>query len=194
MHMKKSTAIAIKTTLLATLVVAGAPLAVSAERNVPVQKMADALYAVLEADRSVYTKNVVNRLQNEEKVIEASESWKDDKALPLPAQMFRMGSEAVAKKNLGFSYSLLSLSPINKQNNAKTPVETEGLKAVAVTPDKPFYKEEKLGGKSYFTAVYADRAISRACTACHNEHPDSPRKDFKLNEVMGAVVIRIPIT
>ena len=192
--MKKSTAIAVKTSLLATLVVAGAPLAVSADRNVSVQKMADALYAVLDADRSVYTKNVVNRLQNEDKVIEASESWKDDKALPLPAQMFRMGSEAVAKKNLGFSYSLLSLSPINKQNSAKTAVETEGLKAVAAAPDKPFYKEEKLGTKSFFTAVYADKAISRACTTCHNEHPDSPRKDFKLNEVMGAVVIRIPIS
>jgi hypothetical protein len=191
--MQKSTAIAVKTAVLATLV-AVTPLAISAGSNVPVQQMADALYAVLEADRSVYTKNVVNRLQNEDKVIEATESWKDDKALPLPAQMFRMGSEAVAKKNLGFSYSLLSLSPINKQNTAKTAVETEGLKAVAAKPDKPFYKEEKLGGKSYFTAVYADRAISRACTSCHNEHPDSPRKDFKLNEVMGAVVIRIPIS
>jgi Protein of unknown function (DUF3365) len=190
--MKKSTAIAIKTTVLATLI-AAAPLAVSADRSVAVQQMADALYAVLEADRSVYTKNVVNRLQNEDKVIEASESWKDDKALPLPAQMFRMGSESVAKKNLGFSYSLLSLSPINKQNSAKTAVETEGLKAVAAAPDKPFYKEEKLGAKTFFTAVYADKAISRACTSCHNEHPDSPRKDFKLNEVMGAVVIRIPV-
>ena len=191
--MKKSTAIAVKTTLLATLVVAGAPLANSADRNVSVQKMADALYAVLDADRSVYTKNVVNRLQNEDKVIEASESWKDDKALPLPAQMFRMGSEAVTKKNLGFSYSLLSLSPINKQNSAKTPVETEGLKAVAAAPDKPFYKEEKLGAKSFFTAVYADRAISRACTTCHNEHQDSPRTDFKLGDVMGGVVVRIPL-
>ena len=45
------------------------------------QQMADALHAVMNADRAVYTRNVVNRLQNEEKVIKATEHWKDDKAL-----------------------------------------------------------------------------------------------------------------
>jgi hypothetical protein len=30
--------------------------------------------------------------------------------------------------------------------------------------------------------------------SCHNQHKDSPRKDFKLNDVMGGVVIRIPIS
>jgi hypothetical protein len=173
--------------------VAAAGNVASNERGVSYQRMADALHTVLEADRTAYTKLVVHRLQNEEKVIEASEHWKDDKALLLPAQMFRAGAEAVAKKNAGFSYSLLSLWPINKQNAAKTAAEKAGLKALATTPDKPFYKEEKLGNKNYFTAVYADRAISKACVSCHNDHRDSPRKDFKLNEVMGGVVIRIPI-
>jgi hypothetical protein len=46
--------------------------------------MADALHAVMEADRTVYAKEVVNRLQDQEKVIRATEHWKDDKALPLP--------------------------------------------------------------------------------------------------------------
>ena len=32
------------------------------------QQMADALHAVMEADRTVYTKNVVNRLQNDENI------------------------------------------------------------------------------------------------------------------------------
>jgi hypothetical protein len=83
---------------------------------------------------------------------------------------------------------------VNKQNAAKTPAEKEGLKAIATAPDKPFYKEEKLGPKTYFTAVYADKAVSKACVSCHNEHRDSPRTDFKLNDVMGGVVIRIPIS
>jgi Protein of unknown function (DUF3365) len=161
--------------------------------GVSYQRMADALHAVMEADRTAYTKAVVNRLQNEEKVIEASEHWKDDKALLLPAQMFRMGSELVAQKNAGFSYSLLSLWAVNKQNTPKTAAEKDGLAAVEKTPDKPFYKEEKLGNDTYFTAVYADRAVSRACVECHNKHRDSPRTDFKLNDVMGGIVIRIPV-
>lgn len=156
--------------------------------------MADALHAVMESDRIVYTKNVVNRLANQEKVITASEHFVDDKALPLPAQMFRMGSEAVAAKNMGFTYSLLSKWPINKQNAPKTPAEIAGLDAVAANGGKEaYYTTEELGGKKYFTAVYADVGGVKACITCHNEHSDSPRDDFKLGDVMGGVVIRIPV-
>lgn len=194
--MTNKTTMLLRTSVLATVLAVGssAPVAASGDRPaVSYQRMADALHTVLDADRTVYTKMVVHRLQNEEKVINASEHWKDDKALLLPAQMFRLGAETVSKKNPGFSYSLLSLWPVNKQNAAKTAVEKEGLKALAANPDKPFYKEEKLGTQTYFTAVYADRAISKACVSCHNDHRDSPRTDFKLNEVMGGVVIRIPM-
>lgn len=161
--------------------------------QVSYKDMADALHAVMESDRTVYTRMVVNRLQNEEKVIKASEHFKDDKALPLPAQMFRFGSEMVAEKKMGFSYSLLSMWPINKQNAAKTAAEKEGLEAVAKDPAKAFYKEETLGKVKYFTAVYADRAVSPACVSCHNDHKDTPKKDFKLGQTMGGVVIRIPV-
>lgn len=157
------------------------------------QKMADALHAVMESDRTVYTKNVVNRLQNEENVIKASEHWKDDKALPLPAQMFRMGSEMVTSKNAGFTYALLSEWPVNKQNAPKTEVEKEGLRFIAENLEKNFYADEELGGKKYFTAIYADKAIAPACVKCHNDHKDSPRTDFRMGEVMGGVVIRIPV-
>jgi hypothetical protein len=157
------------------------------------KEIADALHAVMESDRTVYTRLIVNRLQNEEKVIKASEHWKDDKALVLPAQMFRYGSEMVAEKGAKFSYALISEWPVNKQNAAKTEVEKEGLKAVAANPAQPYYKEETLGGKKYFTAVYPDRAIAKACISCHNDHKDSPRKDFKMGDVMGGVVLRLPM-
>lgn len=158
------------------------------------QQMADSLFAVMSSDRAVYTKQVVNRLQNEEKVLKASEHWKDEKALPLPAQMFRMGAETVAEKKAGFTYALLSLWPVNKQNEPKTEAEKTGLKFVADTKGATnYYTEEMLGDKKYFTAVYADVAVSRACVKCHNEHKDSPRTDFDIDDVMGGVVIRIPV-
>lgn len=156
------------------------------------KEIADALHAVMEADRTVYTRLIVNRLQNQEKVITASEHWKDDKALVLPAQMFRYGSEMVAEKGAKFSYSLLSLWSVNKQNAPKTDVEKEGLEAIAKSGE-PFYKEETLGGTTYFTAIYPDKAVAKACISCHNDHKDSPRRDFKMGDTMGGVVIRIPM-
>jgi hypothetical protein len=157
-------------------------------------QMADGLFTVMSSDRAVYTKEVVNRLQNDEKVIKASEHWKDEKTLPLPAQMFRMGAETVATKNPGFTYALLSLWPINKQNEPKTEAEKTGLQFVADSKGATnYYTEEVLGGKKYFTAVYADVAVSPACVKCHNNHDDTPRTDFALNDVMGGVVIRLPL-
>ena len=158
------------------------------------QKMADALHAVMESDRTVYTKRVVNRLQNEQQVIKASEHWEDDKALPLPAQMFRMGAEMVTAKDVGFTYGLLSKWPVNKQNAPKTEIEKKGLDFIdANGGTKPFYGEETLGDSKYFTAIYADVGVVTACVKCHNEHKDSPKTDFKIGDVMGGVVIRIPV-
>ena len=51
--------------------------------------MADALHMVMDSDRAVYTRRIVNRLAAKDKVITASEHFEDEKALVLPAQMFR---------------------------------------------------------------------------------------------------------
>ena len=154
------------------------------------QAIADAVYTVLSADREAYTQEVVHRLQNQEKVIKASEHWKEEKLLPLPAQMFRLGADRVRKKNAGVSYALLSLWPINKQNAPRTEAEKQGLEALKGGAPR-FGQAETLGGAQYFTAVYPDKAVSAACVDCHNGHAESPRKDFKLGDTMGAIVIRV---
>lgn len=162
-------------------------------KGVPLQQVADMLHTVMNSDRFVYTTKVVNRLMIDDKVIKADEHFVDKKALPLPAQMFRFGAERAAEQNKSFSYSLLSLWPVNKQNAPRTDAEKTGLKFVAENKGKNYYGEETLGGKKYFTAVYADTGVAPACVSCHNGHAESPRKDFKLGDVMGGVVIRIPM-
>lgn len=171
----------------------------SKEAQVSVKAMADALHMVMDSDRTVYTRKIVNRLAAKEKVIKASEHFDDEKALVLPAQMFRFGAEMVAERaeknpEVNFSYSLQSMWPINKQNAPKTDAEKEGLKFVAENKGKNFYTEEELGGTKYFTAIYADTGVAPVCVSCHNEHKDTPKDDFKLGDVMGGVVIRIPVS
>jgi hypothetical protein len=168
------------------------------DATVSVKAMADALHLVMDSDRTVYTQKIVNRLVKKDKVIKASEHFEDDQALALPAQMFRFGSEMAAKRaetmdDVNFSYTLQSLWPINKQNAPKTEAEKAGLKFVAENKGKNYYTTEKLGGVNYFTAVYADTAVAPVCVSCHNGHPDTPKKDFKIGDVMGGVVIRIPV-
>jgi len=155
----------------------------------------DSLFAVMNSDRANYTKLIVARLgPTGVGVIKPNEHWKEmDDGAPLPAQMFRAGAEAVAAVTDEFSYSLQSIWPVNKQNAPRTDMEKEGLQYVVDHPGENFYGTEVLGDVSYYTAVYPDVAVSAACTTCHNEHKDSPKNDFKIGDVMGGVVIRVPL-
>lgn len=156
------------------------------------QTMADAIHTVIESDRTAYTKYIVDRLSVKENIIKASEHWEDEKTLLLPAQMFRAGSEIAAEKQDGFSYALISQWALNKKNEPKTDVEKNGLQQIAES-GKVFYSEETLGDKRYFTAIYPDIAVADACVECHNDHEDTTKSDFKIGDVMGGVVIRIPL-
>lgn len=155
----------------------------------------DSLFAVMKADRTNYTRLIVGRLGPKgADAIKPDEHWEDlANGAPLPAQMFRFGAEAVAEMTDDFSYSLQSLWPVNSQNAPRTEVEKAGLAHIAENPGENYYGEETLGGVSYYTAVYPDVAVAAPCVDCHNNHKDSPRRDFKLGDVMGGVVIRVPL-
>jgi len=168
-------------------------MAEAAAEGITFQKVADMLYRVMSADREVYTRMVVQRLTVDKKILTASEHFEDDAALPLPAQMFRFGAKEVMDNTEDFSYALLSLHPINPKNGPGTELERRGLEHVAGKPDENFYGEEELGGERYFAAVYPDYAVVKACVACHNNHKDASRTDLKVGDVMGGIVIRIPM-
>ena len=161
------------------------------------QKFADGVHAVMMADRTVYAKHVVTNLKKQDSPVTADEYWSDsENAIPLPAQMFRMGAELVDENpEAGFTYSLRSKWPLNEQHTAKTDFESKALDFISDNPGENFYGEEELGGKKYFVAVYPDRAVAEACWTCHNDHPsrgeDYP--DFAKDDVMGGVLVRIPL-
>lgn len=168
----------------------------SAASGISPQKFADAVHAVMMADRTVYAKQVVTRLKKQEAPVSPSEYWQDeDHTIPLPAQMFRMGAEIVNENpKAGFTYSLTSQWPLNPQHQAKG-VEVEGLKFLAENPGENFYAEEEIAGKKYFTALYADKAVAEACWTCHNEHANrgADYPEFAEGDVMGGVVVRLPL-
>ena len=87
--------------------------------NISYRQAADMLYLVMSADRTAYTRKVVQRLARDEEVITASEHYEDDSALPLPAQMFRFGAELVADATEDFSYSLLSFAPNQQEERPR---------------------------------------------------------------------------
>lgn len=162
--------------------------------TVSVRKMADSLHAVIAADRQAYAELIVQRLGADPKQpVPVTEDWQKAHGLPVHAQMLRHAARDIQQRGAEFSYTLRSLWPVNPGHGPQTQVEQTGLEQVARQPEQNFYAEEELGGRSYFTAIYADRATLPSCVECHNRHPRSPKRDFKSGDVMGAIVVRVPL-
>ena len=161
--------------------------------TVPLETVVDYIHSVLEADRTFYTVHVVERMQRRG-VIESSEKWRSESALPLPAQFFQESSNLAALTGSKVQYRLISLKPINKKNGPRTEFERKALEAVTAHPERPYKGLVSEGGTRYFQAVYADHAVSPSCVTCHNADPRSAKRDYKLNDVLGGVVIAIPVS
>ncbi len=165
--------------------------------------VADYIHTVMEADRTAYTRHVVGRvnvLEGKENPngivpVEATEAWQQGEGIPLPAQMFRLGSEIANEKGF-FTYNLISPWYINDSHAPKNEFEQTAMDAVVETGEA--YKDyQEVGGQQFFSALYPDIAVAEACVSCHNTHPVHleryPDKQFEMDEVMGGVVINIPM-
>ena len=162
------------------------------QAGIPAEKVADYMHAVLQSDRTFYTVNVVERLQAKG-VVAASENWQSTNLLPLPAQFLQESNKLVGNTPTGIGYRLISLWPINKRNGPKTEFDQAGLWEVSQHPERPYTETVMNGRDVYFQALYADKAVSQACIGCHNAHPDSPRRNFQMKDVMGGILIAVPM-
>lgn len=160
--------------------------------GIPAERVADMVHAVIQSHRTFYTVDVVERLQAKG-VIVASENWQSAHTLPLPAQFLQESARLAVNSPAKIGYKLISLWPINKQNGPKTEFEQKGLFETLQNPDRPYTEVVMHGGDSYLQAIYADRAVSQACIGCHIAHPDSPKRNFKQNDVMGAIIVSVPL-
>ena len=143
--------------------------------------------------RAYYTAQVVNKVKGASSM---KVSFAHDAAdtIPLPATMIHELSETLSKGSSGTSLKLYSAYPF--PNRAARKLDTFGADAIAAfakDPNAVFVRSEELGGKSVVRVAVADRMATEACVNCHNSHPDSPKKDWKLNDVRGALEVVVPI-
>lgn len=161
------------------------------DTGIPARNVADYLHAVIEADRTFYTQHVVERMEAM-LIVTATENWVKDQTLPLPVQFLRESSRSLDIRGNPIRYRLISLWPINAENSPVSDQERRALERV-VKYGEVAEHETTIDHKRYFQAIYPDRAVSRTCVACHNAHVESPKRDFKLNDVMGGLVIQVPL-
>lgn len=159
---------------------------------IPAATAADYVHSVIQADRTFYTTEIVERMQVRGTAV-ASEHWKERGTLPLPAQFLKEAGLLMRGDDRGVRVRLLSQWPINKDNRPHTDFERAGLSELTGADGRPYTGVVTEDGASYFQALYPDKAVSQTCIGCHNAHPNSPKKDFKQHDVMGGILVTMPL-
>ena len=178
---------------LAPWVLSAASKDADMSRSIPAERVADYVHSVIQADRTIYTTEVVERMQMRG-IVTASENWRETWRLPLPAQFLIESGRLVAENPNGIRFRLISNWAINKKNRPSNEFERTGLNELLSNPDLPYKGIMTEDGTRYFKALYPDKAVSQTCIGCHNAHPNSPKKDFRMRDIMGGLLLSIPLS
>jgi tRNA A-37 threonylcarbamoyl transferase component Bud32 len=116
-------------------------------------------------------------------------------AIPLPARMtIDLAQHINARSESGVQVHLYSDYPFRFRTDGgpKDNFERDALARLRENPDTPVHLFEDYQGRPTLRYAIA-RKMRDTCVACHNTHPDSTKKDWKVGDVRGVVEIIRPL-
>ena len=154
-------------------------------------KDAKAFSSVIQTIRSYYATNVSGRILANHGQVTLSERYKDiPGGVPIPATLSielgeRIRSDSVDKS---LQFSFVSDAPFLRRSRAPlNEFQAEALKAfrkeVSVSEHYRVEAESQAGPARLRLAIPV--RMEAGCVACHNGHPDSPVRDWKVGDVRG---------
>lgn len=159
-----------------------------ARATIPVAR----LFAVLEAEndvlRTLWTREIVGA--GDKVGLKFDEHWRDAdvEAGPLPALFLRETARSLERNPVRLSLFLGSDFPINDANRFQG-LQLERFRVLRVTGEPQFFFTPDTG---LHTGMFSDVAVAEPCVDCHNGHGQSPKTDWRLEDVMGATTWLYP--
>ncbi|TXT25212.1 MAG: protein serine/threonine phosphatase, partial [Planctomycetota bacterium] len=147
----------------------------------------------IEEVRQIYASEVVDRLKKLD--IHATHDYaSQERAVPLPATLTIEIGERLSKVRAGAHVRLFSEFPFPHRSERKLDLfEQEALTHMRVSTDNTFWRIENYQGRPSIRLALADRMEKQNCVDCHNSHPDSPKRDWKLNDMRGVLEVIRPL-
>lgn len=118
----------------------------------------------------------------------------ESNALPLPATFAIEFGEYLNQHDKSVSVRLYSDYPFpwRADNRKLDDFQKDALVALRKDPSKPFYRFENINGVNTLRFAQADRMLE-TCVACHNHYPGSPKTNWKVGDVRGALEVTHPL-
>ncbi len=159
-----------------------------AGETVPIKTVFTLVVAENDIARSLWTREIVGK--GKKAGLAFGEDWLEDgvEKGPLPALFLRAAATRLERHHIPLSLFLGSDFPIAPSNLFSGP-QMEKFRIIKETHEPQFFYAEDA---QLHTAMFADFASVAPCVNCHNAHPDSPKTDWKLNDVMGATTWAYP--
>lgn len=184
---------------LIVLLLLGLPLAVwldlsnLAETNL--RRQAIDLNSVISSVRAYYASNVVGRvLSNDSKTQVAHNYEAIPGAIPIPATLSLELGRVINEQQDNIKYRFVSDYPFaNRKAHDLDGFEKTALASLRAKPDQQIV-EKSSTLLSDTVRLVAPVTMGAACVACHNSHPESPKKDWKIGDVRGIQEVTITQT
>jgi len=153
---------------------------------------ARSLHTQIMADRQYYASVIVPRL------VELGGSMGPDYKqvhgrFPLPATFVREVAELTSLASEGYTANLISPWNINPTKGLTDRFQVDAFDYLMKIPTGQFFRADTIEGRAVMRVLMADLASAQSCVDCHNVHPQSPKRDFKLKDLMGGLEIIIPM-
>lgn len=152
------------------------------------------LVAYIKTFRSYYTNDVLKKInKNTNLKIDLDHKIKSD-TIPLPATLVHDLGVLFTEKTEN-SVSMYSNFPFpNRKNRVLDKFQKEALAFVIQNPKKTFSREDTIDGKAVFRTAIPDYLSANTCVNCHNFRADTPKNNWKLDEVRGVIEVTIPLS
>src|SRR5262249_19570844 len=182
--------------LVVLALLAGLPVAVWLDlRNLTetsLLRQAKDLNSVVSSVRGYYGSNVVGRVlasPGSTQVVHNYESIPG--AIPIPATLSLELWRGMSEQQQNISYRFVSDFPFkNRAPHALDNFETRSLAALRDHVDQQL-TEVSASAFSDRVRLVGPVVMGAACVACHNSHPESPKRDWKVGDVRGIQEIAI---
>ena len=144
--------------------------------------------------RNYYSTNIIGSVVYDGSPVLSTTDHKNKLGvIPVPATFLHDVTEEMSGENIKFSfYSPFPFS--NRVGRKEDDFNRQAWSYLKENPKKSYSKLFNESGRQFMRIGVADLMSAQSCVNCHNNHPDSLKKDWNLGDVRGVLEMNIDIT